>query len=59
MKRKHLKIEKQSVQTHAKFEIGNLDVSLRVTTSIVMDTLDDVNIHLHFFHIDNIVFFTY
>jgi hypothetical protein len=49
MKGKHLKIEKKFMQTHAKFEMGNFDVSLKVITSIVVDTLDDVDVHLHFF----------
>ncbi len=57
MKRKHLRIETFFVQTHAKFEMGNHDVSLKVITSIVVDSLDDVDVHLWFFHIDIIVFF--
>jgi hypothetical protein len=58
MKIKHLKIEKKIVRTHAKFEMVNLDVSSKVITSIVMDSSDDVNVHLHVFHIDTIAFFT-
>jgi hypothetical protein len=37
------------MQTHAKFEMGNFDVSLKVITLIVLDTLDDVDVDLHFF----------
>jgi hypothetical protein len=39
-------------------EKGDLDISLKVTTSIVVDTLDDVDVQLHFFHIDIITSFT-
>jgi len=46
------------MQTHAKFEMGNFDVSLKVITLIVVDTLDDVDVHFHFFHIDTIASFT-
>jgi hypothetical protein len=37
--------------------MGNHDVSLKVITSIVVDSLDDVDVHIRFFQIDIIVFF--
>jgi hypothetical protein len=46
------------MQTHAKFEKGDLDVSLRVTSLIVVDTLDDVDVQLCFLHINTIASFT-
>jgi hypothetical protein len=39
-------------------EKGDLDISLKVTTSIVVDTLDDIDVQLHFFHIDIITSFS-
>jgi hypothetical protein len=58
MKGKHLKIELFFMQTHANFEMGNFDVSLKVITSNVVDTLDDVDVWFHFFHINIIASFT-
>jgi hypothetical protein len=36
----------------------NFDVSLKVITSTVVDTSDDVDVYLHFFHINTIASFT-
>jgi hypothetical protein len=57
VKGKHLRIEKRFMRTHANFEKGDLDVSLRVTSSTMVDTLDDVDVQLCFLHINIIASF--
>jgi len=58
VKGKHLRIQNFFMRTHAKFEKGDLDNSLRVTSLIVVDTLDDVDVQLCFLHISTIASFT-
>jgi hypothetical protein len=58
VKGKHLRIEIFFMRTHANFEKGDLDVSLRMTSSTMVDTLDDVDVQLCFLHINIIASFT-
>lgn len=57
VKGKHLRIKNFFMRTHANFEKGDLNVSLKVTSSIVVDTLDDVDVQLCFLHINLIASF--
>jgi hypothetical protein len=53
----HLRIEDFILLTRAKFERGDLDLSLWLISSTEVLILDKLNYSLHFFHVDTIVSF--